>query len=227
MKTLTSLLLIAVVGCSNSSAPAPAPATPGAPTTSEDGGGGGQADGGGDGGAHPSASCEDTKTCATGSIDRMGRPAINTALNLSDDVMKDAYNQESSIQDWAKNTKYDLNFEKNLEIFDKLDGNVEWTLTNGVHPLRDALKTDVLIVDTGKKCDSTNAFCEGGYLEIEAELLLGGPAHTTCGGRTLNEDIIDKTLTLLVTKGKSAVSDGVSAATKPSTHTFPYLANPN
>lgn len=162
-----------------------------------------------------------------GPIDRMGRAAVSTALNLNDDVMKDAYNQEPSVQDWAKNTRFDANFEKNLETFDKLDGNVEWMITNGIHPLREALKLDVLIVDTGKKCESQNRFCEGGYLEIEAELLLGGPTHTTSGGRTPNEDVIDKTLTLLVTKGTSPVSDGVAAATQPSTHTFPYLAAPN
>jgi Domain of unknown function (DUF4331) len=181
----------------------------------------------GDTSSTPISDICDGKSCATGPIDRMGRVAINTALNLSDDLAKDAYNQEPSIQDWAKNTTFDVNFEKNLETFDMLDGRVDWALASGIHPLRDALKTDVLIVDTGKKCDSSNNFCEGGYLEIEAELLLGGPAHSSCGGRTLNEDVIDKTLTLLVSKGTSAVADGVNAATKPSTHTFPYLPEPN
>jgi hypothetical protein len=178
------------------------------------------------GGTQPAETCGG-RSCVTGPIDRMGRVAINTALNLGDDAMKDAYNQEPTIQDWAANTKFDASFEKNLVTFDSLDGTTNWALTAGVHPLRDALKTDVLIVDTGKRCDSSNGYCEGGYLELEAELLLGGPAHRTCGGRTLNEDVIDKTLTLLVTKGAQAVSDGVSQATKPSSHTFPYLPDPN
>ena len=41
------------------------------------------------------------------------------------------------------------------------------------------------------------------------------------------EDVVDKTASLLIKKSLSGVSDGVSSATKPTTMTFPYLADPN
>lgn len=172
----------------------------------------------------------------TGQIDRMGRPAINTVLNLNDDVSKDKYNQAATFQDWTANHDFDQNFEKNLEAVDTLAGDKQdWPWGpdagadggTGTHPLRDPLKLDVLIVDTNKECTVANSFCETGYLEIEAQLLLGGAAHQTCGGRTPKEDIIDKSLTLLITKGRAPISDMVDKATKDPTHTFPYLADPN
>lgn len=172
----------------------------------------------------------------TGQIDRMGRPAINTVLNLNDNANKDKYNQAATFQDWTANHDFDQNFEKNLETVDVLAGDQQdwpWGADAGadggvgVHPLRDPLKLDILIVDTNKECTQANNFCEGGYLELEAQFLLGGPAHQTCGGRTPAEDIIDKSLTLLITKGRATISDGVNAATKPPTHAFPYLADPN
>ncbi len=164
----------------------------------------------------------------TGMIDKMGRPAISTALNFGDDPKKDAFNHEASFQNWAANTTYDTNFNNNLKTFDALGGDaVDFALTAGIHPLRDALKADYLFLDTGKACTAANSYCETGYLEIEAELLLGGATHTTCGGRTLPEDVMDKTLTLLVTKNRAMIKDNVNAATKAPTRTFPYLADPN
>lgn len=171
-------------------------------------------------------------TLPTGMIDRMGRPAINTACNYGDDPAKDSFNHAETFAA-ASMTTWDTNFNKNLFVFDSLDGVYQWSADGGtpaagaVHPLTGPLKLDVLIVDTGKACDASNGYCEGGYLEIEAELLLGGAAHKTCGGRTPPEDVIDKTLSLLALKAGTGVSDGVNAATKPPTRTFPYLAAPN
>jgi hypothetical protein len=165
----------------------------------------------------------------TGRIDRMGRPAINTALDSK--PLKDAYNREDTFAS-SFPTTYDVAFEQHLEAFDRLalDGTnpdaVDFPISGGVHPLREALKLDTLVVDTSKACSAGASFSNS-YLEIEAELLLGGPLHVTCGGRTPNEDVMDKTMTLLVTKGRAPVGDGVSAATKPATLAFPYLAEPN
>jgi hypothetical protein len=38
---------------------------------------------------------------------------------------------------------------------------------------------------------------------------------------------MDTIYTLLITGGRTAISDGVDAATAPPTRTFPYLAPPN
>ena len=49
----------------------------------------------------------------------------------------------------------------------------------------------------------------GSYFEIERALIDGG-AHATCGGRALNDDMIDTMLTLLINAGSGpVVRDGV------------------
>ena len=52
--------------------------------------------------------------------------------------------------------------------------------------------------------------------------------HATCGGRSLNDDVIDTMYTLIVTAGNGPrVSDGVDQATVRASQSFPYLAPPN
>ena len=54
---------------------------------------------------------------------------------------------------------------------------------------------------------------------------LDGRTHQTCGGRSLNDDVIDKLLTLLVNGGKGPrVSDGVDRPATPVLDVFPYQA---
>lgn len=156
----------------------------------------------------------------TGMVDRMGRPAINTALVTAD--LKDTYNKTGTYTSPFPTT-FTKSFNDNLIFIDKLDGKDDWALTGGVHPLRDPLLGDFLVVDTGKACPE-----KGSYLDVELFVLgLRPTANTTCGGRTLNDDVMDTTLTALVTQLKSPVKDNVDAATKPATTTFPYLAAPN
>ena len=58
--------------------------------------------------------------------------------------------------------------------------------------------------------------------------MLARRPHTTCGGRPLNDDIVDILYTLLVGGiDGPRVSDGVYQATQPATHSFPYLLAPN
>ncbi len=58
--------------------------------------------------------------------------------------------------------------------------------------------------------------------------MLAGRAHATCGGRPLNDDIVDKLFTLMVGGVDGPrISDGVDQATRPATRSFPYLASPN
>ncbi len=156
----------------------------------------------------------------TGQIDRMGRPAINTALVGAD--LKDQYNKTATYTAPFPTT-FTKSFNDSLIFIDKLDGKDDWTLTGGTHPLRDPLLSDFLVVDTGKACPD-----KGSYLDVELFVLgLRPTANTTCGGRTLNDDVIDTTLTATVTALTAPVKDNVDAATKPATATFPYLAAPN
>jgi hypothetical protein len=80
---------------------------------------------------------------------------------------------------------------------------------------------DYQVVDVAKP------YAEDNYLEIELALLLGH-AHTTCGGRSLNDDAVDTSLTFVVTAGNGPrISDRVGQATVRASDSFPYLAPPN
>ena len=57
--------------------------------------------------------------------------------------------------------------------------------------------------------------------------MLAGRPHTTCGGRPLNDDIVDILYTLLVGGlDGPPIGDGVDQATQPATRSFPYLVPP-
>jgi Domain of unknown function (DUF4331) len=118
---------------------------------------------------------------------------------------------------------YRARLNANLSYWDNLDGKVDWPLNEqGAHPLTDLLLADYLIVDTSKP------YAEDSYFEIERATLAGRP-HETCGGRSLNDDVMDTIFTLLVNGGNGPrISDGVDRATIPAAKTFPYLvpANP-
>jgi hypothetical protein len=170
-------------------------------------------------------------------IDRMGRPAINTALNHTFDVnattkgaAKDAYNQDEGEGNWP--TAYGSDFYASLGILDGLDGSC------GNSVLYDAagsgtayataaglLAADELYVNT------KNGTCED-YLGVELDYL-GIAGASDCGGRTLTEDVVDVSYSALAA-GLSGFSqqlspligDGVSAHTDITT-TFPYLGPPH
>jgi hypothetical protein len=166
-------------------------------------------------------------------IERVGRPEIKNFVML--DKTADPVNRDLEIRDLynaedAFNLKpdyvgaYRARLNANLTFYDGLDGKTDWPLdAGGNHPLMELLLADFLVVDLSKP------FSEDGYLEIERALLRGA-AHATCGGRSLNDDIVDKLLTFLVDKGNGpGVTDGVDRATAPASRTFPYArpANPN
>jgi len=68
---------------------------------------------------------------------------------------------------------------------------------------------------------------EGTFLEIERSTM-AGRAHETCGGRSLNDDVIDTLYTFWINGGAGPViRDGVDAASRAASTTFPYLAEPN
>ena len=132
--------------------------------------------------------------------------------------MEDAFHLED-----AYRGAYRARLNANLAFWDGLDGRVDWPPNaDGDHPLTDLVLADFLVVDV------TKPYVErGSFLEIELAALRGD-AHATCGGRTLNDDVIDTLFTQLVNGGNGPViRDGVDHATRPAGRTFPYLAAPN
>ena len=85
---------------------------------------------------------------------------------------------------------------------------VDWPIPDGgTHPLLPMVVSDQLLVDTARSCSGDGGFAPS-YLDIEREIYLGGSPHTTCGGRTPDEDVVDETLTLLVTDGRAPGEPG-------------------
>jgi hypothetical protein len=164
-------------------------------------------------------------------IERLGRPEIkNFALaNPMRDPrtkgieLRDLYNREDAFA-LSKEYRplYESRLDANLAFFDQLDGKTAWPLgPDGRHPLRDLLVGDYLILDLAQP------FAPGNFLEIERSLA-NNQAHKTAGGRWLDDDILDEMLTLFVNGGRGErFGDGVDAPTKPGSHSFPYVREPN
>jgi hypothetical protein len=165
-------------------------------------------------------------------IDRIGRPAINTAITDPFDSVaathgtkQDAYNAATP----ATGSTFEAQFEANLAIIDSLDqtcGNqfaADMTKTDATRykPLADVLVDDELYVDTSSGTCTT-------YLGVEANAT-GIIANTDCGGRTLTEDVVDESFSVLAVGALTGVTDGVTADDHVSaqTTTFPFLAPPS
>jgi hypothetical protein len=181
---------------------------------------------GGNGGAGGSAA----PPALGAQIDRMGRPAINTAItdpfdsNTTQHGMKqDMYNAATP----STATSFEAAFEANLAILDGLDRNcgnqfaADATKTDATRykPLADVLLDDQLYVDT------SSGTCNV-YLGVEANATNIIP-NTDCGGRTLTEDVVDVSYSVLAVGMVSGVTDGVNSDDKTPGATFPFLAAPN
>jgi len=164
-------------------------------------------------------------------IERVGRPEIkNFALaspahdpRTRGMELRDLYNREDAFALSAEyRPLYESRLDANLAFFDGLDGATAWPLgPDGRHPLRDLLVGDYLILDLA------HPFAPGQFLEIEEAALDGRPSES-CGGRWLDDDILDEMLTLFVNGGKDQrFGDGVDAPTKPGSRSFPYVCPPN
>ncbi|MEV4739959.1 DUF4331 family protein [Streptomyces sp. NPDC049555] len=163
-------------------------------------------------------------------LERLGRPEMKNILLSDNGVdtankvvdLRDLYNEEDPFRLGPSYLDaYRARLNANLAFFDGLDGKLDWpTQSDGTHPLTDLLLADFLVVDVAKP------YAEDSYFEIERALLEGRP-HATCGGRSLDDDVIDTLYTLIVNAGRGPrVSDGVDG-TVPTSREFPYLAPPN
>jgi hypothetical protein len=171
-----------------------------------------------------------------GQVDRAGRPLI--AVLLIPGTLQDDYNGASTFDAGIPRTLQDaltsrLHALDTIALGDAGPDPVDWPIEGGTHPLVPILSTDALLVDTARPCVLADGGFASSYLDIERELFpypFSAAAHWTCGGRTPPDDVVDTTLSLLVTAdrdGGPAVRQGVSKPTKPATTTFPYLAEPN
>jgi hypothetical protein len=164
-------------------------------------------------------------------IERFGRPEIkNHMLSMKqfdqvnrDLEVRDLYNLEDAFH-MSKDYRgaYRARLNANLAAIDRLDGKTDWPLgPDGAHPLTELLLDDYLVVDVSKP------FAENSFFEIERAAMQGRP-HETCGGRSLNENVMDTIYTLLINADNGArISDGVDRATVPASDVFPYMASPN
>jgi hypothetical protein len=164
-------------------------------------------------------------------IERVGRPEVKNMLlapkqfdELNRDLeIRDLYNMEDGFHLAESYVgAYRARLNANLRFWDRLDGKPDWAYEDGTHPLTELVLADYLVVDVTKPY-----IPQGSYFEIERALIQGRP-HRTCGGRALNDDVIDTLFTLLVNAGKGPViRDGVDQASRQATDTFPYVAEPN
>jgi hypothetical protein len=165
-------------------------------------------------------------------IERVGRPEVKNMMlgpkqhdPLNRDLeIRDIYNMEDAFSlGESYQGAYRARLNANLAFWDGIDGKADWaTDSNGDHPLTNLVLADYLVVDL------TKPYVEhGSFLEIELAAMRG-TTHETCGGRTLNDDVMDVIFTQLINAGTGpTIRDGVDRATKPATHMFPYLAAPN
>ena len=164
-------------------------------------------------------------------LERVGRPAIKTILLGSqghdlvnrDLDLNDLYNSEDGFHlGHGYLGAYRARLNANLAFWDRLDGRAAWPLDDhGNHPLTELFLHDFLVVDASKP------YAEQSYFEIE-QAILEGRTHTTCGGRSLNDNFIDRVYTFLVDGGKAPrILPTAGRFAQRASEIFPYLTPAN
>jgi len=161
-------------------------------------------------------------------IDRMGRAAINTALNQTfqsdkdlKDAEKDRYNRAGPSR-WAE---YLDGFMASLAILDSLDTVCGNQLIADGADTRYAALAGVL-VDDQLYIQSASGTC-GTYLGLEAEVVGAVPPGAGgCGGRTPSDDVIERSYSVLAAGALAGIDDGIVADDGAQTDTFPFLGAP-
>ena len=165
-------------------------------------------------------------------IDRMGRPAVNTALtNPSDvlkvngqteasDVTKDKYNADANVAGWA--AAWGPAIKLHLGVFDILDNTCGNQIAYGALTQPQHTLLSVLLSGDALQVDTTQTTCTA-YLAAERKAL--GAAVNDCGGRKLEYDVVDVTYSALAAGVITGVGDGIAQTTAPDT-TFPFFKPP-
>jgi hypothetical protein len=164
-------------------------------------------------------------------IERTGRPEVKNLLlapkqfdPLNRDIeVRDLYNMEDGFhEEEGYTTAFRARLNANLAFWDRLDGKIDWPTVDDVHPLTELVLADFLVVDIAKPYQE-----HGSFLEIELAAR-EGRAHETCGGRAINDDMMDTWFTTFINAGNGPViRDGVDASSRPSSTVFPYLSPAN
>lgn len=164
-------------------------------------------------------------------IERVGRPEVKNLIlgpmqfdPVNRDLeIRDLYNMEDAFHiQHGYEGAYRARLDANLAFWDGLDGRTDWPLNGDVHPLTELVLADFLAVDVTKPYQE-----KGSFLEIELAALRGR-AHETCGGRTINDDVMDTFFTTLINAGNGPIiRDGVDKSSRPASREFPYLSAPN
>ena len=165
-------------------------------------------------------------------LERAGRPEVPNLMLAPkqfdpvnrDLEIRDLYNMDDAFDlSHAYESAYRARLNANLAFWDSLDGKTDWPpREDGAHPLTELILADFLVLDVTKPYAEQGSFLE---IELAARRV---EAHRTCGGRALNDDVMDTIFTLLVNAGNGPViRDGVDRATRPASRAFPYLAPPN
>jgi hypothetical protein len=165
-------------------------------------------------------------------IERVGRPEVKNLLlgpKQFDQVnreleIRDLYNMEDAFHLGSSyGAAYRARLDANLAFWDGLDGVTHWPpLGSGAHPLTELVLADHLVVDPSKPYAE-----QGTFLEIERAVMAGAEPRT-CGGRALNDDVIDVLYGFWINAGEGpAIRDGVDASSRPASTVFPYLSPPN
>jgi len=176
-------------------------------------------------------------------IDRMGRPAVNTALTnpfdlyngQTSDETKAIYNADASPSTWNTTWGSGNNMAGtsgpvglHMAIIDGLDGTCANQFAYGLGStlgfskyglLNLVLSNDALHLDSSQGTCSTAA--GAGYLSVEIATATG-TTNADCGGRKLEHDVIDITYSALARNGTTGVMDNIAQTSVPSA-TFPFL----
>lgn len=164
-------------------------------------------------------------------IERVGRPEVKNLLlgpkqfdPVNRDLeIRDLYNMEDAFHiQHGYEGAYRARLDANLAFWDGLDGKTDWPVEDGSHPLTELVLADYLVVDVTKPYQE-----QGSFLEIELAARQGN-VHATCGGRAINDDVMDTFFTTFINAGNGPViSDGVDKSSRPASRRFPYLSPPN
>jgi hypothetical protein len=164
-------------------------------------------------------------------LERMGRPAINTALNntfaadaTAAGTAKDNYNK-AAVTAWSGNS---TEFAKNLAILDSLDTNCGNQLLAGTTATAGRYNTLAgVLADDKLYVNSASSTCTQ-YLAVEANAVNAVP-NNDCGGRTLTYDVIDTSYSVLAVGALTGVGDDINSDPDGNIHSntaFPFLAAP-
>jgi len=162
-------------------------------------------------------------------VERMGRPAINTAANHTFDG--NSATKDAAKDDWNKAPRADWGqfrdeVANNLGILDSLDANCGNQFLAGMNATADRYDGLAGVLADDRLWVNLASDSCGVYLAVEANFTDALP-NNDCGGRRLADDVVETSYSLLAAGLLSGVDDTIVAdPAKTGGELFPYLAPP-